>query len=175
MYHRHRRKEKETHDAFCPRIFAFTLTGLLNLLGKIPQGGWPLILSSIINCVPIYTLTPRFILNIRQSYACDVQGRCGEGIDTGFGLSTSGRGSVGAETVFADVPNEGLESGVQCSGVDGMDTGLGSSSSSRSAIGTAMVCADVERDEWLDREKEPAGRQNEPAESSVLRRTAYST
>ena len=38
-------------------------------------------------------------------YARDVQGRRGEGIDTGFGLS-SGRGAGGTAIVFVDVVAE---------------------------------------------------------------------
>jgi hypothetical protein len=38
------------------------------------------------------------------------RGRRGEGIDTGFGLSLSGRGAGGTAIVFADVEqNEGSE------------------------------------------------------------------
>ncbi|KAN0092658.1 hypothetical protein V8E55_003442, partial [Tylopilus felleus] len=60
--------------------------------------------------VPMFTLTPRFILSIRRLYARDVHGRRGEGIDTGFGLSSSGRGAAGGSIVFADVEqNEDLE------------------------------------------------------------------
>ena len=50
----------------------------------------------------MYTLSPRFILSTRELYARDVQGRCVGGIDTGFGLSLSGREAAGT-IVFADV------------------------------------------------------------------------
>ena len=65
----------------------------------------------------MYTLTPRFILSIRELYARDVQGRRGEGIDTAFGLLSTDRGAAGTAMLFADVePNEGLEE---------IDTGIG--------------------------------------------------
>ena len=56
----------------------------------------------ILEYVPMFTLSPRFILSIRELYARDVQGRRGEGIDTGFGLS-SVRGAGNSAIVFADV------------------------------------------------------------------------
>ena len=66
-------------------------------------------LLNILEVVPLFTLTPRFIISIRELYARDVQCRRGEGIDTGFGL-TSGRGAVEAEVVFAGAgQNEGTE------------------------------------------------------------------
>ena len=37
----------------------------------------------------MFTLTPRFVTGIRESYARDVQGRRGEGTDIGFDLSSS--------------------------------------------------------------------------------------
>lgn len=64
----------------------------------------------VLQCVPMFTLTPRFILSIRKLYARDVDGRRGEGIDTGFGLSSSGRSAAGTLIFFANVEqNEGLE------------------------------------------------------------------
>ena len=58
----------------------------------------------------MYTLTPRFIMSIRELYARDVHGRQGGGIDTGFGLSSVGRSAGGVAIVFADVEqSEGSE------------------------------------------------------------------
>ena len=57
-------------------------------------------LLSILQVVPLFTLTPRFIISIRELYARDAQCGRGEGIDTGFGL-TSGRGAVETTMVFA--------------------------------------------------------------------------
>lgn len=75
----------------------------------LPIGGWQLVLLGILEFVPIYTLTPRFIISIRKLYANDVEGRRGGGIDTGFGLPSTG-GADRTVIVFADVEqNEGAE------------------------------------------------------------------
>lgn len=71
--------------------------------GEIPTEGWGMILATILANVPLYTLMPRFIMNVRELYARNIQGDCVSGIDTGFGLSSlygSGAGEVGM--VFAD-------------------------------------------------------------------------
>lgn len=74
----------------------------------LPEG-WAVVLLSL-ESVPIFALTPRFILGIREIYARDVQGRRGEGIDTGFGLSLASGGSVGMPMGFVDAEqNEDLE------------------------------------------------------------------
>lgn len=73
--------------------------------GIYPTSGWELIVTSLIELIPLFTLTPRFIISIRALYARDLQGRRGEGIDTGFGLS-SGR-NVRSTLVFADVEQNG--------------------------------------------------------------------
>ena len=71
-----------------------------------------MILLDILEVLPVFTLSPRFIISIRELYARDVQCRRGEGIDTWFGLTSSGRGAAHVETamVFAGaVQNEGSE------------------------------------------------------------------
>lgn len=102
--------------------------------------------------VPMYTLAPRFILSLRAVYARDVQGRRGEGIDTGFGLlstSTGRSGTIGAGMVFAEVE------------LNGMGTGTGLSSSSESsgygAVVPAMVFGDVEPNEGVKNVKAVPG------------------
>lgn len=88
----------------------YDIMNLSIALGKAPNGGWQWLLLLILEYVPIFTLTPRFILNIRELYTHDGQGRLGEGIDTGFGLSSSGRGAVGTAMVFANAEqNEGSD------------------------------------------------------------------
>ena len=83
-------------------IFVFSL---INVLGV--SGGWQGILLTL-ESVSLFTLIPRFIVSIREMYARDVRRR-GDGIDTWFGLSSSGR-SGGTAIVFADDgQNEGLE------------------------------------------------------------------
>ena len=61
----------------------------------------------------MFTLSPRFILSIRELYAHDVEGRRGEGIDTGFGLSASSRSAVGMVLMFADVEQNASEEDVE--------------------------------------------------------------
>lgn len=68
---------------------------------------------AVLEYVPLFTLTPRFIISIRELYARDVQGRRGGGIDTGFGLSLSSRSVGGTEIVFA-----GVEQNEGCGGVE---------------------------------------------------------
>lgn len=72
----------------------FSLMNALNASHIALPRGWQVVLLLALETVPIYTLTPRFILGIREMYARDVRGRRGEAIDTGFGLSLSG-GAVG--------------------------------------------------------------------------------
>ena len=66
-------------------------------------------LLGILQVVPLFTLTPRFIISIQELYAHDVRCRHGDGIDTGFGL-TSSHGAVEMMIVFAGAgQNGGLE------------------------------------------------------------------
>ncbi|KAF8135063.1 hypothetical protein EV363DRAFT_1322397 [Boletus edulis] len=69
-------------------ILLFNLVNVLYLFGKAPIGGWQLLLLVALEYVPIYTLTPRFILSMREMYARNTQKP--EGIDTAFGLSVAG-------------------------------------------------------------------------------------
>jgi len=90
----------------------FCLTNLLAALGKLSlKQLWQADLTFLLQFVPMFTLIPRFIISIRELHARDVQGRCGEGIDTGFGL-LSRSGNVGGTVVmfagFEDGP-EGAE------------------------------------------------------------------
>ena len=67
----------------------------------------------VVSNVPLYTLTPRFVVNIRELYALDIVSRRGGDIDAGFGLSSRASRGVGSTTVgtivFAEVGRtEGL-------------------------------------------------------------------
>ena len=62
-----------------------------------------MILAFTLEFVPMFTLSSRYILSIREMHAGDMQGRRGSGIDTGLGLSISGRSAVETVLVFADV------------------------------------------------------------------------
>ena len=72
---------------------------MLGILGIIPQGWVTQVLMAASN-VPLYTLTPRFVMNVRELYALDTEGRLDRDIDTGFGLSSrAGRGMGGSTTM----------------------------------------------------------------------------
>jgi len=99
-------------------FFAFFLLNLINLLfalNMLPAKLWVIILLFPIELVPAYTLTPRFILSIRELYAHSIQSGHSQGnrMDSGFGLS--GRSASGANTgmttmVFEDsIAKIGLE------------------------------------------------------------------
>ncbi|KAF8442247.1 hypothetical protein L210DRAFT_1054374 [Boletus edulis BED1] len=90
--------------------------------GKLPLGGWRLMLLCVVQFVPLFTLLPRFIMSIRELYARDVQGRRGEGIDTGFGLTSSDQEASETALVFVGVEEaEGLED-VEETDMDSMTT-----------------------------------------------------
>ncbi|KAF8548549.1 hypothetical protein OG21DRAFT_749256 [Imleria badia] len=107
------RLANRTHRNFHVSVFLNALINLLRGSGELPMGGWQAVVFFILEYVPMYTLTPRFILSIRELYARDVAGRRGEGIDTGFGLSLSGRDAVGTAMVFADVQQNGRSEDVE--------------------------------------------------------------
>ena len=90
-------------DGFRHRIFLFDLVDTLVASGKFPTAGWQLISLAILEAVPIYTLTPRFIMSVRELYTRDIQGRCVSGFDSGFGLSLASRDAVGTAITFADI------------------------------------------------------------------------
>ena len=63
----------------------------------------------ILEVVPMYTLTPRFIMGLKEVYARDVQGRRGSRIDTVFGLSLSDHGVDRTTVELTDIErNDGL-------------------------------------------------------------------
>ena len=80
---------------------------LINLLaGFLVQStvvGWSAQLLYIIATVPLYTLTPRFVLNVRELYMLDSQGRLQRDIDTGFGLSSGAGHGVGVSTTIGTI------------------------------------------------------------------------
>lgn len=91
-----------------------SLINMLGILGTIPEG-WISQVLLVAADVPLYTLTPKFVMNIRELYVLDTQGRCDHDIDTGFGLSSSAaRGVGGTATVGTIAFAEG-------SGIGGMD------------------------------------------------------
>ena len=79
---------------------------------RLSISGWWILLG-VAEYIPIFTLVPRFILNLRELYARDLQGRRGSDIDTAFGLtSASSHGPVASAIMFAEgAQNEGEEQG----------------------------------------------------------------
>ena len=80
---------------------------LVNLLGNFRVQtavvGWSSQLLFVIANVPLYILTPRFVLNIRELYMLDSQGRLQRDIDTGFGLSSGAGHGVGISTTIGTI------------------------------------------------------------------------
>ena len=62
---------------------------LLATFREFPTGGWQLISLLLLEYVPVFTLTPRFILSIREAFARDIEGGCGGEIDSGFSFLSS--------------------------------------------------------------------------------------
>lgn len=94
-------------------MLGWNIINTLYAWGNFSLVGWQIIFVGFIETVPIATMTPRFVLNVRELYARNVRGKRGNGIDSGFGLSTlTGHGSSRSMMVFADSGrNEGLECG----------------------------------------------------------------
>jgi len=102
-------------------FFAFFLLNLINLLfalNMLPAKLWVIILLIPAELVPAYTLTPRFILSIRELYAHSIQSGHSHGskMDSGFGQSGRSGGSRWTSTtgmttmVFEDsIAKIGLE------------------------------------------------------------------
>jgi len=78
-----------------------------NLLGTIFDFGYSLgpmqvVFVDFVQYIPIATLTPRFILNIREVHSRSIYGGRGYGIDTGFGLTVlSSHGASRSSIAFA--------------------------------------------------------------------------
>ena len=105
------------------------MVNMLDLMGYIPQGWITDVLPAFSNLM-LYALTPRFVMNIRELYAVDVQGRCD--IDTGFGLSSgAGQRAGGTATIGTIAFAEGGEIG---GSDDGEEIAAAEESSNRSSI-----------------------------------------
>jgi len=94
-------------------IFMWNLISTLYIYGNLSALGHKRnIPLRLVEFVPISTLTPRFVLNIRKMDARSMYGgRGGHGIDTGFGLTAlSSHGASRSSIVFAGIgEREGLE------------------------------------------------------------------
>ena len=96
--------------------FLYCVVNMLGHLGNIPQG-WPTYLLMIAANVPLYTLTPRFVMNVRELYMLDMQGRCGDDIDSGFGLLSGTGWGAGEPTTMGTIAF------VEGGGIGGLDDG----------------------------------------------------
>ena len=76
-------------------LFGFFVQG--TIVGRSAQ------LLYIITAIPLYTLTPCFVLNVRELYVLDSQGRLQRDINTGFGLSSGAGHGVGVSTTIGAI------------------------------------------------------------------------
>ena len=85
---------------------------MLYSVANVPSGRWWLLLGIPQN-IPPFILVPRFILNLRELYTRDLQGRRESNIDTAFGLTSAPVHSAAVSAImFVDGgQNEGLEQG----------------------------------------------------------------
>ncbi|KAN0081320.1 hypothetical protein V8E55_008944 [Tylopilus felleus] len=98
-------KHAELTATLLDSIQVFNLVLVLSTLGKLPTEGAGWIIATILQYVPLFTFTPRFVISMRELYARDTQGRV-SGVDNAFGLSAlSGRDTFGT-MVFAEVEQE---------------------------------------------------------------------
>jgi hypothetical protein len=96
---------------FLDSMLGWNIINTLYAWGNFSPVGWQIIFVGFVEAVPIATMAPRFVLNVRELYARNIRGERGDGIDTGFGLSgLSGNGTSRSAMVFADSGrSEGLE------------------------------------------------------------------
>lgn len=81
----------------------------------------------------VVTLTPRFVMNIRELYVLDTHGRCDPDIDTGFGLSSGARYNVGGSTTTGTIAL------VEGCGSEGLDDEEGIATVERAERGARQV------------------------------------
>lgn len=79
-----------------------TLIAVLNILDAFPQGGVGEVIAAVTS-IPLYNMTSRFVMNIRELYALDSAGRLVRDIDVGFGLSSEGGRDVGGSTTIGSI------------------------------------------------------------------------
>ncbi|KAF8126069.1 hypothetical protein EV363DRAFT_1349687 [Boletus edulis] len=109
MYQATRRWEVNSYIALLSRDGLFySLTTLLNSLTtllcsfqSIDKKGPGILLSSIFANIILYTLTPRFVIHVRELYVLASQGR--RDVDIGFGLSSGMRRNVRGSTTIGTI------------------------------------------------------------------------
>ena len=93
-------------------ILLFNIVAILPASETISTQGWGTLVLAVLEYVPVFILTPRFIISIRHLYASGATEDGLRDIDTGFGLSTlaARRGAGRSAIVFAE-DGEELERG----------------------------------------------------------------
>ncbi|KAF8452762.1 hypothetical protein L210DRAFT_3626779 [Boletus edulis BED1] len=86
---------------FVATLFISLVNGIFNSQGSVSVGLGSLLPITFAD-VLLYTLTPRFVMNIRELYVLDIQGRwdIDSDIDSGFGLSSRAGRGVGVSTTI---------------------------------------------------------------------------
>lgn len=85
-------------------VLSFSLICMLTTMVNISSSDqWWTVVAVTVEYIPAFTLTPRFILSLRELDARVRRSRDGSDIDTAFGLtSTFYRGAVADAIMFAD-------------------------------------------------------------------------
>ena len=90
-------------------ILTFAIIAVLMFTGNVSVDGWQAILLGMMELISPCVLVPRFILSLRELYACDLQGRRGSDINTAFGFTSgSGHGAV-ASTIMGEDQGEEIQ------------------------------------------------------------------
>ena len=80
-------------------MLLFALVNVLNFWVNIPITGWRILFTGTLEYVPVFTLTPRFIMSVRALYARDLRDPCRQyDMDTEF---NSGDRADGSAALFA--------------------------------------------------------------------------
>ena len=88
----------------------YSIINLIFYAVSLSINGW-WTLSLVVQFITMFTLVPRFILNLRELYARNLQSRCGSNIDTAFGLtSASSHDPVVSAIMFAEDEQSGEQS-----------------------------------------------------------------
>ena len=83
-------------------MFSFSILGMLGTANLLSNNEWEVVLIDMVEFVPVFVLTPRLVLSLRELYARDLRRGCGSDIDTAFGLRSSSRATVGSQIAFAE-------------------------------------------------------------------------
>lgn len=92
-------------------MLGWNIVNVLLAWNKVTTEGWQTIPMALAMFLPIPTLTPRFVLSMRELYGRTIRGGGRRGIDTGFGLSTLSSSSHGLSTAIAFADSDELEYG----------------------------------------------------------------